>query len=247
MSKSTTPDGSEMVTPVKIISSSGLLGIPGTTLIGLSSGGDFTTAYASVTTITLGTAPYTHTYITADIIAVQQYDSTGECVATYTITDTLFSISASVLTVTGATFVATDTFIVITNIPRSQYSGNSTSDAEYVRNTRLNPDWAHISNEQPFNAQAADGSSTGYDVSSYKSLGFSLVDAVCDGVLTIEDSDGTPLEFMLDGVLMWSYTCPASGTNKHPCKIVNCNPHQTIFVLTGRTTGSISIKTLYQY
>ena len=126
-------------------------------------------------------------------------------------------------------------------------AGTSTSNAAYTQNTRLNPDWAHISNEQPFNAQAADGSSTGYDVSSYRSLGFKLTDAICDGVLTIEDSDGTPLEFMLDGDLMWSYTCLASGTNKHPCIIVNTNPEQTIFVLTGRTTGSISIKTLYQY
>ena len=126
-------------------------------------------------------------------------------------------------------------------------AGTETNNALYTQNTRLNPDWAHISDEQPFNTQAADGSSTGYDVSSYRSLGFNLTDAVCDGVLTIEDEDDTPLEFMLDGVLMWSYTCPASGTNRHPCKIVNSNPHQTIFVLTGRTTGSISIDTLYQY
>jgi hypothetical protein len=108
------------------------------------------------------------------------------------------------------------------------------------------PDWAHISNEQPFNAQAADGSSTGYDVSSYKSLGFRLTDAICDGVLTITDSDGAPLMFTVDGILKSSHTCPASGTNKHTCKIVNGNPDQTIYVLTGRTTGSITIDTLYQ-
>lgn len=126
-------------------------------------------------------------------------------------------------------------------------AGTETSNAVHTQNTRLNPDWAHISDEQPFNAQAADGSSTGYDVSSYRSLGFTLVDAVCDGVLTITDSDGTPIQFMLDGVLMWSYTCPASGTNKHNCQIVNCNPDQTIYVLTSRTTGSITVNTLYQF
>ena len=90
-------------------------------------------------------------------------------------------------------------------------AGTSTTNAAYTLNTRLNPDWTHISNEQPFNAKAVDGSSTGYDVSSYRSLGFKLTDAVCDGVLTITDSDDAPLEFMLDGVLMWSYTCLASG------------------------------------
>ena len=125
-------------------------------------------------------------------------------------------------------------------------AGTSTSNAQFVQNTRLNPDWAHISNEQPFNAQAADGSSTGYDVSSYKSLGFRLTDAICDGVLTITDSDGAPLMFTVDGILKSSHTCPASGTNKHTCKIVNGNPDQTIYVLTGRTTGSITIDTLYQ-
>lgn len=125
-------------------------------------------------------------------------------------------------------------------------AGTSTSNAQHTQNTRLNPDWARISNEQPFNAQAADGSSTGYDVSSYRSLGFRLTDAICDGVLTITDSDGAPLMFTVDGILKSSHICPASGTNKHTCKIVNGNPDQTIYVLNGRTTGSITIDTLYQ-
>ena len=201
---------------------------------------------ASLKTITLA-APYTG-LSEGQIVSIIDLSTNSILYSSTAQRTDAISISGAVITHThGNTGHADTDKLQITVDAGSLNSGTSTSNATFAQNTRLNPDWTHISDEQPFNAQAADGSSTGYDVSSYKSLGFNLTDAVCDGVLTTEDEDGTPLQFMLDGVLMWEYTCLASGTNKHPCKIVNCNPDQTIFVLTGRTTGSISIKTLYQY
>ena len=125
-------------------------------------------------------------------------------------------------------------------------SGADTANAQYTNATRLNPEWAHVAVEQPFAAQAADGSSTGIDTSTYRTLGFRLTDAVCDGTLTLTDSDDAPLEFLLDGAKMSSYLMPASGTNKHTCKIINGNPDQVFFVLTGRTTGSVTIDTVFQ-
>lgn len=89
-------------------------------LIGKSAGGDFTTAYLAATTITLGVSPYTHTYIADDITAVIQINTGGSVVATYTRDDVAMTLAASVLTVTGATFAASDTFIIYTNIPRVQ-------------------------------------------------------------------------------------------------------------------------------
>ena len=200
---------------------------------------------ASAKTVTLG-APYTGLSV-GQIISIIDLKTNDVLYDSNTQRTDAISISGAVITHThGNTGQADADELQIVIDAGSLNSGTSTSNAAHTQNTRLNPDWAHISNEQPFNAQAADGSSTGYDVSSYKSLGFRLTDAICDGVLTITDSDGAPLMFTVDGILKSSHTCPASGTNKHTCKIVNGNPDQTIFVLTGRTTGSITIDTLYQ-
>ena len=246
MSKTTTPDGSEMVTPVKMISMNGVFGLPGVTLIGLSSGGDFTTTYASATTITLGTAPYTHTYIAADIVTVQQYDSTGACVNTYSITDTLFSVTASVLTVTGATFAATDTFIVITNIPRSQYAGNSISDAPYGKVNEISPARANVLDEEPFSAQAADGDSTGTEVLGYSVLGFEAQLVGLTGTLTFWSSnDGStklsPLRFMKEGTEAVDIVA-TTETKNYGAEFVGAIPKYIIVNLASRTVGSVSVQ-----
>ena len=100
---------------------------PSGTLIGQASGGDFTTAYLAATTITLGTAPYTHTYISTDIVEVHQFNTDGELVEVFTHSSNLMTVVTSVLTVTGATFVTTDTFIVYTNINKIEVTSGSIS------------------------------------------------------------------------------------------------------------------------
>ena len=88
-------------------------------LIGKSSGGDFTTAYTSGTTITLSNLPAYHpTMIADDIATVIQIDNTGDVVQQYSRDDVAMTMAANVLTVAGATFAATDTFVVYTNIHR---------------------------------------------------------------------------------------------------------------------------------
>ena len=92
--------------------------------IGKASGtnADFTTAYASGTTLTCSGLPTGVTAITAaDIVSIQQIATSGAVTNTYTrddVTITAAGTDPTTLTVTGATFVATDTFIVYTNIPR---------------------------------------------------------------------------------------------------------------------------------
>ena len=120
-------------------------------------------------------------------------------------------------------------------------AGTSTSNATYTQNTRLNPEWAHVLDEQPFNAQAADGSATAVDVLGYSDLGFTITDAVCDGVITVTDGLGAPLSFLLDNNIVTSFTGAGSGTNYHHCQIINAKPKQVIFVLASRTTGSVSV------
>jgi len=88
-------------------------------LVGKSSGGDFTTAYASGTTVTIGTMPVYHSSLIADDIAtIVQVNSSGVVQNTYTRDDKGMSMSGSTLTVAGASFSAGDTFIIYTNINR---------------------------------------------------------------------------------------------------------------------------------
>ena len=102
-------------------------GSSGGGLIGKSGGGDFTTAYASATTITLGAAPYTHTWIDGDIGAIIQITTAGIVSNVYSRDDVAMSITASVLTVTGATFVATDSFVILTNVSRVEIDAANTA------------------------------------------------------------------------------------------------------------------------
>lgn len=120
-------------------------------------------------------------------------------------------------------------------------AGELVSNAPYSNATIQNPSWAHVLDEQPFNAQAVDGSSTAIDVLSYEDLGITITDAICDGVITVTDGLGAPLSFLLDDVVVRSFTGAGSGTNYHHCQLVNSKIKQVIIILTGRTTGSVSV------
>ena len=93
-------------------------------LVGKASGtnGDFITAYASGTTLTCTTLPSQISSITAaDIVSIQQVSSTGLVTATFTRDDIVLSATGTdptTLAITGATFAASDTFVVYTNIAR---------------------------------------------------------------------------------------------------------------------------------
>ena len=84
---------------------------------------DFTTAYAAATQITCSGLPSGVTSITADdIVSIQQVAVAGSVTNTYTRDDVTITAAGgdpTTLTVAGATFVATDTFIVQTSIARS--------------------------------------------------------------------------------------------------------------------------------
>ena len=87
-------------------------------LIGKPSGGDFTTAYLAATTITLGTYPDGTSITHDDIVTVVQIATAGTVTATYSRDDVGMSVAANVLTVAGASFAASDSFVIYTNVPR---------------------------------------------------------------------------------------------------------------------------------
>lgn len=120
-------------------------------------------------------------------------------------------------------------------------AGTSTSNAQFVQNTNLNPVWAHVLDEQPFTAQAADASSTAVNVLGYADIAFTLTDAICDGTLTVKDEFGATLSFIQNNVVVTSIVCAGAGTNYHHCQITNAKPKQLIFTLASRTTGSITV------
>lgn len=93
---------------------------------------DFTTAYASATTITLSSLPTGVSAINADdIMTVEQYSNAGLLVKRYTRDDVAFTATGTdptTLTVTGASFAATDTFVVYTSIRRPTSTEATSSD-----------------------------------------------------------------------------------------------------------------------
>jgi len=102
--------------------------------VGKASGtnADFTTAYLAGTTITLSGFPSDVDAFTADDIAsVVQIATDGSVTATYTRDDAAMSITANVLTVSSATFTASDTFVIYTNVARPSGGGSASVDAEF--------------------------------------------------------------------------------------------------------------------
>jgi hypothetical protein len=80
-------------------------------------GGDFDVAYTAATQLTFSNYPAAITAFTADDIElVRHFNAAGDVVATYHRDDARMTLVADVLTVTGATFGATDTFLVATNV-----------------------------------------------------------------------------------------------------------------------------------
>ena len=92
---------------------------------------DFITAYASGTTLTCTTLPAGVAAINlGDIVAIMQINAAGAVQNTYTRDDaTMLCAGAdpTTITVTGATFGATDTFVVYTNINRNAYNTGALS------------------------------------------------------------------------------------------------------------------------
>lgn len=87
--------------------------------IGKVSGGDFTVAYASPTTLTLGTLPDGSSITGDDIVLLEQINVAGSVVQTYTRSEATMTMAGNVLTVAGAVFVTTDLIVITTNIPRN--------------------------------------------------------------------------------------------------------------------------------
>ncbi len=166
-------------------------------LVGKASGtnADFTTAYASATTLTCSTLPTGVASIEADdVVSIQQVATAGSVTETYTrddITLTSAGTDPTTLTVAGAAFVNTDTFIVTTSIARaldgSGYSASSNADrVEEV--DPLDQHYVGDSLVDTTNISAATHyypSATGMSIDSYKDLSVSgkFIDA--DGTLTL--------------------------------------------------------------
>lgn len=92
--------------------------------------GDFVTAYTAATQITISSLPTgVSAFYDNDIVSIQQIDTTGAVVNTYTRDDAVMAIAANVITVTGATFGATDTFVVYTSVARPAGGADLDDDA----------------------------------------------------------------------------------------------------------------------
>lgn len=107
-------------------------------LVGKNSGGDFTIAYASATTLTLGTYPDGSSVTADDIVSIEQFTSAGVPITKYARDERAMAVAANVLTVTGAAFTNGDIYIIYTNVPRQGTTAPTvvSSGADGVSNTQ---------------------------------------------------------------------------------------------------------------
>ena len=98
------------------VDTSGLIGKPA------GSDGDFETIWTSATEITCSNFPSWYLGLTADDIeTIRQIDNTGAVVKTYSRDDMPMAVAANVITVTGAAFANTDTFVIFTTVDETNY------------------------------------------------------------------------------------------------------------------------------
>ena len=97
--------------------------------------GDFDVAYTSATTLTFSNYPIglIGGFYTSDIEAVRQLNAAGQEVEFYTRDEKAFTVAAHVLTVPGASFTATDIFIVYTNVSKDlEIESNEVDTLGYI-------------------------------------------------------------------------------------------------------------------
>ena len=206
----------------------------GGTLIGklsTANGGDFDVAYTSATTMTFSNYPDGVAALYADDIElVRQIDTDGEVIAVYSRDDNALSISGDVLTVSGAGFNSTDSFVVLTNIPRASTV------------TASNPEYEHYTSVEILINEADLGitdTATGTDANTLADTnhtlatidfdaeqvavgyeGYSEAEDVAATVLSITDGDNIETDSITDwtGDVYWLPECkrfvtPAEGYN----------------------------------
>lgn len=111
----------ELSSSSAITSSTTLIGKPSTGI-----NGDFDVTFGTPTTITFSNYPAGITgFTTADIESVKQINAAGEVVHVYTRDNSSMTVTGDTLTVPGAVFTGTDSFIVTTNAPRTSVSGGA--------------------------------------------------------------------------------------------------------------------------
>lgn len=103
-------------------------------LIGKTGGGDFDTAYSSATEIACTGFPTYHASLSdEDIVSIVVFNASGGVVETYTRDDANITVAANTIHVTGATFGATNTFVVYTNIPRGDVAHDAVDSGNPVK------------------------------------------------------------------------------------------------------------------
>jgi|ETNvirnome_6_100_1030635.scaffolds.fasta_scaffold10614_3 hypothetical protein len=142
--------------------------------IGKASGtnADFTTAYTSGTTLTLSSLPSDITAFVADDIAtVVQIATDGSVTATYTRDDSIMTMSGDVLTVSSATFAASDTFVVYTNVARPSAGQSFTTATSSDRVEEIDPVSEHYAEEELIDDTNVAAATNYYPSSDGKVLG----------------------------------------------------------------------------
>jgi len=163
---------------------------------------DFVVAYTAATQLTFSSFPAgIGGFSATDIESVRQINAAGVVVATYSRDDVAMESTGVVLTVVGAVFTNTDTFVVFTNVPRAASSGAGGAGGGSIVYTNAAGDFTATANAGtktititglPFTLEAihvVGGSIKKIDVDDVVTT-VPLTDvAVAAGVITLDDAD----------------------------------------------------------
>ena len=156
-------------------------------LVGKSSGGDFTTAYTSATTITCSNLPNYHSTLTnEDIVSVVQIDNSGNATV-YGRDDQAITVSGNVITISGASFSATDSFVVYTNIPRHEQVAETTVPASESDGTPVRVWYNDYGQQVIYGANLSEGT---HDVSVVNDALAQTIERISDPLLNAVTSTG---------------------------------------------------------
>jgi hypothetical protein len=144
--------------------------------IGKASGtnADFTTAYTAATQLTLSSLPSDITaFVADDIVTIVQVATSGAVTNTYTRDDATITMSGNVITVAGATFAATDTFVVYTNVAKPSGGLSYTSATQSDRVEEIDPLSSHYVGETLLDLTNIAQTTTAYaylDMAGYRNF-----------------------------------------------------------------------------
>jgi len=226
-------------------------------LLGKPSGGDFITSYNGATSLDCDSMPVTHpALITEDVDKVTQYDNTGAIVEEFIPSTSVIAVtnpagSTYRITIATATFAATDTFLVYTNVGISINTTKILGTDLYAEGVTKGNVVAVVRNDAGDTLVDTDGEFTALQVNATGQLGInqeSIRDVVipigagnADGGtqrVIIADDDVNSTAINVNTTALTTNPTLASSTAYEASNVVKASAG-TLYTISGYNSGAV--------